>query len=137
LSTLMNGRVSQERENSMKTMDFTSKDHSTSNLLWDLRDTSKLSTVDRWSSRLQTVTRLKSGGSINNHSPSRPSSTTNHGTSNLLVEPTRCKSGAPTHNGSRSSSTKETNSSMSEPKERTERLLMFKEQRMKKLDQLS
>jgi len=78
---LMNGRVNQERENSMKSMDSTSKDHSSSNLLWDLRDISKLSTAETWSSRLQTVKRLKLGGSIKNLTPSRPSSTTNHGIS--------------------------------------------------------
>jgi hypothetical protein len=77
--------------------------------------------------------KVKSGGSINNHSPSRLRSTTNHGTSNLLVRPTLCKSGAPTHNGSRSSSIKETNSSMSE---RTKRFLMSIKVRMPKLNQL-
>jgi hypothetical protein len=63
------------------------------------------STTETWSSRPRMDKKVKSGGSINNHSPSRPRSTTNHGTSNLLVRPTLCKSGAPTHNGSRSSST--------------------------------
>jgi len=130
---LMNGRENQERENLMKTSDFTSKDHSISNLLWELRDTSKLSTVDRWLSRLQTVTRLKSGGSTNNHSQSRPSLTTNHLISNHLVRLMTCKSGAPTHNGSRSSSSKQDNSSTSE---RIKRFLMSMVPRMRKLERL-
>jgi hypothetical protein len=132
LSTLMNGRENQEKENSMKNTDSTSRDHSTSNLLLDLTDTSQLSTTDKWSSRLQMDKKDKSGGSINNHSPSRPRSTTNHGISNLLVRPTRCKSGALTHNGSRSSSTKETNLSMLE---RTKMSSQSKTARMLKLVQ--
>jgi hypothetical protein len=49
----------------------------------------------------------KYGTSINNHSLSEPSTTTNHGISRVLVEPTTCKSGAPTQDGSKSLSTKE------------------------------
>jgi len=132
-SMLMNGRVNQERENSMKNMDFTSKDHSTSNLPLELTDTLKLSTTETWSSRLQTVTRLKFGGSINRHSPSRPSSTTNHGILNLRVRLTRCKSMPLTHNGSRSSSSEDNNSSTSE---RIKRFLMSMVPRMRKPERL-
>jgi hypothetical protein len=70
-------------------------------------------TTETWLSRPKMVKKDKSGGSTNNHSPSRPRSTTNHGTSNLLVRLTLCKSTAPTHNGGRSSSIKETSLSMS------------------------
>jgi len=79
------------------------------------------------------VKRLKSGTSIKNHIPSRPSSTTNHGISNPLVRPRICRSITPTHNGGRSSSIKETNSSMSE---RKPRYLISGQLRMLKLNQL-
>jgi len=133
LSILTNGRVNQERENSMKSMDSTLKDHSMYNLLLDNTDTSKLSTAETWSSRQRTVKRLRSGGSTNNHTPSRPSSTTNHGISNPLVRLTRCKSIAPTHNGSRSSSSKLDNSSMLTE---TPEFLMSIKPEMRKLERL-
>jgi hypothetical protein len=99
----------------------------------DPRDTSKLSTTETWLSRPKMHKEDKSGGSTKNHSPSRPRSTTNHGTSNPLVGPRTCRSGAPTHNGSRSSSIKTTNSSTPE---RTKRFSMSQVERMLKLNQL-
>jgi hypothetical protein len=128
----MSGRVNLERENSMKNTDFTSRDHSTFNLLWDLEDILRSSTTETWSSRPRMVKRDKSGGSINNHSPSRPRSTTNHGTFRAMVVVRRWKFKAPTHNGGRSSNTEENSSSTS----RTVKLLMLKEEKMLKLNQL-
>jgi hypothetical protein len=67
LSTLINGRVNQPRVNSTKSLDFTSKDHSTSSQLWVLEDTSNLSTTETWLSRLEMDKRDRSGGSIKDH----------------------------------------------------------------------
>jgi hypothetical protein len=50
--------------------------------------------------------RLKSGISTNNLRPSEPDTTTNHGTSRVLVKPETCKSGVPTQDGSKYSNTK-------------------------------
>jgi hypothetical protein len=66
LSTLMNGRVSQSRENSMKSSAFTLKETSTLCLNCQAIDISILSTTGIWSSRFKMEERLKSGTSINN-----------------------------------------------------------------------
>jgi hypothetical protein len=64
LSTLTHGRENQPRVNSMKNMDFTSKDHSMSFQLWVQEDTLRSSITKTWSSRQETTKRDKFGGSI-------------------------------------------------------------------------
>jgi len=79
------------------------------------------------------VERLKAGTLMLNQEPSRPVTTTNHGISNLLVEPTTCRCGAPTQDGSRSSSIQENNSSIP----RTTRSLKLLVRRILKVKQLA
>jgi len=67
LFTLTHGRVNQPRDNSTKSMDFTSKDHSMSSHHLDQEDTSKSSTTETWLLRLEMDKEDKSGGSIKDH----------------------------------------------------------------------
>jgi hypothetical protein len=75
---------------------------------------------------------LKFGTSTNNLRPSEPDTTTNHGTSRVLVEHKICKSGQPTQDGTNSSNFK-VSTSLIQP---TTRSLKSRTQRMKKDTQL-
>jgi len=110
-----------------------SKDHSTLSPNYHHTDTLISSTTETLLSRYQMEETLKSGTSINNHSPSEQSITTNHGTLRTPEIPTTCKYGAPTPTGGKSSSMKVNTSSTG----RTEKLLMYMEEKTKKEDQLS
>lgn len=104
-SMLMNGRESQERENSTKTSVSMLRETSTLCHNCQTTDISTSSTTETLLSRLPTQERLKLGTSIRNHWQSRPGTTTNHGTLEAQEELETCKSGAPTQDGGRSSST--------------------------------
>jgi hypothetical protein len=66
-SMLINGRVSQPRDNSMIDLDSMLRETSTSFQHFQIIDTLILSTTEIWLSRFQTVEEPKSGTSINNH----------------------------------------------------------------------
>jgi len=129
-SMLMNIKMSQVRENSMRNSDSTSKDHSTLSLHYHHIDT-LISLAITLLSRHQMEEHLKSGTSINNLWQSDLSPTTNHGTFKVMVEAIQCKSQALTPTGGRSSDMKESNSSTGI----TERHLMFQVERMLKDNQ--
>jgi hypothetical protein len=129
---LMNTK-SQRRVSLMSNSDSMLKEISTLCQLFHQEDTLILLTTETWLLRQLTEERLKSGTSTNKQRPLELDTTTSHGISRVLVEPTTCKSGALTQDGSRSSNTKE-NSSPIQP---TTRFLMSQEQRMKKVKLLS
>lgn len=66
-SMLMNGKVSQLRDNSMIYLDSMLRETSTLYQHFQIEDTLILLTTETWSSRLPTVEELKFGTSINNH----------------------------------------------------------------------
>jgi len=79
------------------------KDHSTLFLRCHPTDISTWLIIEIWWSRQEMEETPSFGTLINDHWRSRPSLTTNHGTSSLQEEPTTCKSGAPIQDGSKSS----------------------------------
>jgi hypothetical protein len=136
-SMLINGRVNPPRENLMKNMVSTSKDHSTLFPNYNHTDTLTWSITETWLLRLLTEEKLKPGGSTKEHWPLRQSTTTNHLISRAQEELTRCKSGAPTHSGSRSSNTEENNLSTSKIREFLQLLRMMKWQKLKSAKKVS
>lgn len=76
-------------------------------------DISKSLITETLLSRHQIVVKLKSGTSTKTQRPSRPESTTNHGTSEAQEDPMTCKSGAPTQAGGKYSDMRMNTSSIS------------------------
>jgi hypothetical protein len=96
---------SQPRVNSIKTSDSMSKDHSTSSHYCQAEDMSTSLTRETLSSRHQTATNLRYGGSTKSQELSNLRCTKiSQWTSRMLVEIRTFRSGNPIADGSRSSS---------------------------------
>jgi len=104
LSMLMNGKVNQEKENSMKSTDSTLKDHSMLFLQLMNKNMSIPMTVNHFALRLEMEEKDKSGGSTKNRTQSRVKKTINLGKLLAMVTRIKWKEEEQTHSGTNSSS---------------------------------